>query len=210
MGDIKQGFRGAGVSADASRRIGRRRLLRGLGGAAGLVVAPAILAGLRAEAASAAGSLFSLGVASGDPDAHSVVLWTRLAPDPLNGGGMGNRPVQVRWEVSADPGMAHILRAGSALARAEDGHVVRVVASGLPPGQWLYYRFQAMGEASRIGRTRTFPARFAQVDRLRCGVVSCQDFTDGFFPAYGDLAKQDLDFLHVGDYITKAARSAHR
>ncbi len=182
------------------RQVGRRRVLRGLGSAAGLVVAPAILKGVRAEEAS--GSLFSLGVASGDPDAHSVVLWTRLAPDPLNGGGMGNRAVLVRWEIAADPGLAHILRSGSALARPEEGHVVRVVAAGLPPNQWLYYRFQAMGEASRVGRTHTFPPRGAPVDRMRCGLVSCQDFTDGFFPAYGDLAKQELDFvLHVGDFI---------
>ena len=46
--------------------------------------------------------MFSLGVASGDPDAHSVVLWTRLAPDPLNGGGMPAVDVSVHWEVAED------------------------------------------------------------------------------------------------------------
>jgi alkaline phosphatase D len=202
MGDLKQRFGSNGASATAGGNIGRRRLLRGLGGAAGLVVAPAILRGVRADAGSPSSTLFSLGVASGDPDSRSVVLWTRLAPDPLNGGGMGNRSVPVRWEIATDPGMAHILRGGTELARPQDGHVVRVVAFGLPPDRWLYYRFRAMGETSRIGRTRTFPARGAPVDRLRCAVVSCQNFTDGFFPAYGDLAKQDLDFVvHVGDYI---------
>ena len=201
--------RGDGPSANAHRKIGRRRILRGLGSAVGLVVAPAILRGVRAEAASPAGSLFSLGVASGDPDAHSVVLWTRLAPDPLNGGGMGNRPVRVRWEIALDPGIAHVVRDGSVAARADDGHVVQVVVNGLAPDRWYYYRFHALGEASRIGRTRTFPPRGARVDRMRCAVVSCQNFVDGFFPAYGDLARQDVDFvLHVGDYIYEGGAAA--
>lgn len=36
---------------------------------------------------------FTMGVASGDPLPDGVVLWTRLAPDPLNGGGMPGQPV---------------------------------------------------------------------------------------------------------------------
>jgi alkaline phosphatase D len=189
-------------SSSSTGAIGRRRLLRGLGGAAGLVAAPAILAGVRAEAASPAGSLFSLGVASGDPDVRSVVLWTRLAPDPLHGGGLGSRSVQVRWEVASEPGMAHIVRSGSALAHPGNGHVAQVVAGVLAPDRWYYYRFKALGETSRIGRTRTFPAHGAKVERMRCALVSCQNFTEGFFPAYGDIARQELDFvLHVGDYI---------
>src|SRR5215475_1823755 len=148
-----QRFGSDGPPAGTPRSIARRRLLRS---AAGLVVAPAILRCGRA-AASSADSLFSLGVASGDPDAHAVVLWTRLAPDPLNGGGLGDRAVQVHWAIARDAGMVHVLRDGSALARPEDGHVVRVVADGLPADRWLYYRFQALGESSRIGRTRTFP-----------------------------------------------------
>jgi len=190
------------VATAAPPRIVRRRVLQGLGAAAGLVAAPAFLKGSRADAASPSGALFSLGVASGDPDAHSVVLWTRLAPEPLDGGGLGSRSVPVRWEVATDPGMAHILRDGRALARAEDGHVVRIVVSGLPSDRWFYYRFHALGETSRIGRTRTFPGAFAAVEQMRCAVVSCQNFVQGFYPAYGDLAQQDVDFVvHTGDYI---------
>jgi alkaline phosphatase D len=189
-------------SQRGKERIGRRRVLRGLTGAAPLIVAPALLKAVRAEAANSADGMFSLGVASGDPDAHSVLLWTRLAPDPLSGGGLGNRPVPVRWEVATDPGMAHVLRDGGALARPDHGHVVQVLASGLPADQWLYYRFHAMGESSRVGRTRTFPPRGAEVARLRCAVVSCQNFTQGFYPAYRDLVAQDIDFVvHTGDYI---------
>jgi alkaline phosphatase D len=201
MSDSKLGWHRKDATA-AAPKIVRRRVLQGLGAAAGLVAAPALVMGSRAEAAIVPDGLFSLGVASGDPDAHAVVLWTRLAPDPLNGGGLGSRSVPVRWEVATDPGMAHILRDGRALARAEDGHVVRVVVSGLPSDRWFYYRFHAMGETSRIGRTRTFPGAFAAVERMRCAVVSCQNFVQGFYPAYGDLAQQDLDFVvHTGDYI---------
>ena len=99
----------------AARDIGRRRVLRTMG--AGLVAAPAILKGLRAEA-SVGGDVFSLGVASGEPDARSVVLWTRLAPDPLNGGGMGSRDVPVRWAIALDEGMANVVRSGIATARS--------------------------------------------------------------------------------------------
>jgi len=207
MGESKLGFGGDGVAGMATRRIGRRRVFRGLGVAAGLVVAPALLRGVRADAASLSDDLFSLGVASGDPDAHSVVLWTRLAPEPLNGGGMGNGSVPVRWEVAIDPGMVHVLREGGALARPEDGHVVRVLATGLPPDRWLFYRFHALGESSRVGRTRTFPPHGAPVERMRCAVVSCQNFTQGFYPAYRDLAAQEVDFVvHTGDYIYEGGR----
>ncbi len=202
MRDSKNGLDGteaaAGTETIGTRTIGRRRILQGLGGAAGLVMAPPFM---RKSWGTAAGSLFSLGVSSGDPRAGSVVLWTRLAPDPLNGGGMGNANVQVQWEISTDPGMAVTIAAGNVVAKAVNGHAVHVVAGGLPPDSWLYYRFTAMGETSRIGRTRTFPIPGFPV-RMRCGLVSCQNFAQGFFTAYKDLAEQDLDFVFfVGDYI---------
>ena len=201
-GTIRESSKLGAAYGRRDARIGRRRLLRGFTGAATLVAAPALLMSAGAEAASSAGSLFSLGVASGDPDAHSVMLWTRLAPDPLSGGGIGNRSVPVRWEVATDPAMVHVFREGSVVARPDGGHVVQVLANGLPADQWLYYRFHAMGESSRVGRTRTFPPRGTPVSRLRCAVVSCQNFTHGFYPAYRDLATQDIDFVvHTGDYI---------
>ena len=69
---------------------------------------------------------FTLGVASGEPWAHGVVLWTRLAPDPLNGGGMAPRNVKVRWEVARDPRMSRVLRRGVAIAQPRLGHSLRV------------------------------------------------------------------------------------
>lgn len=180
----------------------RRRFVQGVGATAGLLAAPAILGGLRADAAAFNDPLFPLGVASGDPSAHSVVLWTRLAPDPLNGGGMSDAPVLVRWEVATDPGMSNVIRRGFTIALPRNGHAVHAVARGLPSNSWFYYRFEALGESSRVGRTRTFPSTRDFVTHMRFGLVSCQDFRDGFYPAYEDLAKQELDFVvHVGDYI---------
>ena len=69
--------------------------------------------------------LFALGIASGDPRPAQVVLWTRLAPDPLNGGGMPNRPIRIAWEVAADENMKKIVRSGKWTARPENAHAVR-------------------------------------------------------------------------------------
>lgn len=125
--------------------IGRRHLLRA-GAVGGLAAA---LGPWWASTAQAHGSrLFRLGVASGDPGPRSVVLWTRLAPAPLDGGGMGRWPVPVYWEVSSDPRMKRLERRGLALALPRDGHAVHVTVEGLDPDRWYYYRFHALGEDS--------------------------------------------------------------
>src|SRR5262245_8648610 len=78
---------------------------------------------------------FSVGVASGDPWADSVVLWTRLAPEPHDGGGMPAANVEVGWEIAADRTFRTIVRSGRAVARPELGHSVHVEADGLQPGR---------------------------------------------------------------------------
>lgn len=187
---------------DPKTSLTRRRFLRGLGASAGLIAAPAYLVSGRTRAGDSGSELFALGVASGDPSHDSVVLWTRLAPDPLNGGGMPRRPVVVDWAVATDPDMGRVIRRGVTTAQPEDGHAVHVVAHGLPSNQWLYYQFRAMGSQSRIGRTRTFPAPRDRAERLRFAVANCQNYQQGFYPAYRDMLGQDLDFVvHVGDYI---------
>lgn len=60
---------------------------------------------------------FSLGVASGDPDHQSVVLWTKLAPQPFQpDGGMPRQAVEVRWEVAEDDAMQKVVRRGTTIA----------------------------------------------------------------------------------------------
>ena len=76
---------------------------------------------------------FTLGIASGDPTPDGVLLWTRLAPDPINGGGMPKNSVRVKWEVSSDDRMQRVVASGTVLARPESAHTVHVDVAGLRP-----------------------------------------------------------------------------
>src|SRR5262245_52301164 len=154
---------------------------------------------------------FKLGVASGDPLPDGMVLWTRLAPDPLNGGGMPPQAVTVKWEVATDERMKEVVLRGSAVASPELGHSVHVEAQGLKPGQWYWYRFTAGDAVSPVGRARTAPAINARLDRLRFAFASCQHFETGFFTAYRHMADEQLDLVvHLGDYIYEGAPVAGR
>jgi len=145
---------------------------------------------------------FTLGVASGDPLPDGVVLWTRLAPKPLDGGGMPMSNVGVDWEIARDPRFQSIAQKGTAIARPELGHSVHVEVSGLEPGREYWYRFHAGDEVSRTGRTKTAPAAGAAVDRLRFGVCGCNHYEMGYFTAFRRIAEEQFDFVfHTGDYI---------
>jgi alkaline phosphatase D len=188
---------------DGALKIGRRRLLVAGAAAGGLVAAGGL-----PVAAAANGSRrlprdpFTLGVASGDPSADGVVLWTRLAPDPLEGGGMPDRPVRVEWEVATDERMRRVVRRGSVYAVPDRAHAVHAEVHGLRSDSWYWYRFRAEGYLSMTGRTRTTPAAHADPRRLRFAFVSCQNWQDGLWPAYHGLASEDLDLVvPLGDYI---------
>jgi alkaline phosphatase D len=190
-----------------SLRISRRKLIGSIGAlstAASMPLwagdAPAFLRGRPGDPLPS--GLFSLGVGSGDADEDSVVLWTRLAPDPLNGGGMPQRPVRVRYRLAHDPGMGRVFRTGEVWAVPEAGHVVRVQVAGLRPESWYWFDFEVQGARSRVGRTRTFSAARQHCHNLRFALVSCQDYEAGYYPAYRDMLSQELDFVvHLGDYI---------
>ena len=184
-------------------RLSRREWLRLasiLGGGAVLEAASPVAHTLSRQRLS--GYPFTLGVASGDPLPDSVVLWTRLAPDPLQGGGMPSANVPVDWEVARDVGFREIDRRGSTLARPELGHSVHVEVGGLQPGREYWYRFRAGGELSQAGRTLTAPADGVEVSRYRFGVCGCNHYESGFFTAFRRIAEEQFDFvLHTGDYI---------
>jgi len=146
---------------------------------------------------------FSLGISSGDPLPDGVVLWTRLAPDPLNGGGMPNRKVPVQWQVATDYAFANVVREGTTFARPELGHSVHVEVGGLRPAGEYFYRFKAGKERSPVGKTRTAPAAGASVAEMTFAFVSCQQYEHGYFTAYRRMAEQEqLDLVvHLGDYI---------
>jgi alkaline phosphatase D len=153
---------------------------------------------------------FSLGVASGDPDSTSVVLWTRLAPEPLaNDGGMPNASVLVQWDLAHDDRMRTIVATGAVIAAPELGHSVHVEVTGLEPDRWYWYRFRTGTTESPVGRTRTLPAPQAAAARLSFVAASCQSFEQGLFTAYGHMAKEDIDLIvFLGDYIYEYEKGA--
>ncbi len=149
---------------------------------------------------------FTLGAASGDPLPDGVILWTRLAPDPLAGGGMPAKAVKVRWQVASDERMRTIVRSGTATARPEHAHSVHVDVRGLEPARPYWYRFVVGDNETAIARTRTAPASDALAKKLRIAHVSCQRYDSGYYTAYADLAEHDLDLVvHVGDYIYESS-----
>lgn len=150
---------------------------------------------------------FTLGVASGDPAARSVVLWTRLAPEPLApGGGMPAEIVPVAWEVADDEGFQKVVRQGVAQATAQLGHSVHVEVDGLEPDRWYWYRFRAGDATTPVGRARTLPTPGSLPDRLRFAFASCQHYESGLYTAYQHMAQDELDLVvHLGDYIYENA-----
>jgi alkaline phosphatase D len=177
--------------------ITRRSLVLGAAGSAAL-----LSVGARGSLVLPRG-LFTLGIASGDPTLDGIVLWTRLAPAPLDGdGGMPPVVVPVRWEVAEDELFAHVVRSGVARADPHWGHSVHVDVTGLRPARRYFYRFLAAGEASPVGRAITAPAPGAAVDRLRVCFGSCQKYEVGRYGAYRHMVAEDPDLiLFLGDYI---------
>lgn len=152
---------------------------------------------------------FSLGVASGDPHPDSVVLWTRLAPDPLRDGGMPQENVEVRWWIASDEAMRQVVQEGKVLATPDWAHSVHVEVQGLEPARWYWYQFRVGAESSPLGRTRTAPGRNERVDRLRLAFASCQHYESGYYTAYRHMAQEDLDLVfHLGDYIYEIYESS--
>ncbi|TBO31397.1 phosphodiesterase [Aquabacterium lacunae] len=147
--------------------------------------------------------VFALGVASGDPGPGSVVLWTRLAPKPLQPeGGMPDHPVAVTWFVSRDERGLDVVQSGEVVTDTARAHSVHVEVKGLAGAATYHYGFVAGGVRSPVGRTRTAPMPQQEVPRLRLALASCQHYEQGAYTAHRDIARQDLDVVvFVGDYI---------
>jgi alkaline phosphatase D len=194
------------MPATTAKVLDRRRFLAA-GGAVSVLLVADRLAGAWPAPVQRGGYPFTLGIASGDPAPGGVVLWTRLALEPLLAdGGMPARAVPVDWQVGTDPGLGWIVRAGTVLAQPAQAHAVHVEVEGLEPARTYWYRFRAAGELSPVGRTRTLPAPESSPGRLALAVVSCQHFEHGYYSAYQHLAHEDLDLvLHLGDYLYETA-----
>ena len=153
---------------------------------------------------------FTLGVASGDPAANSISLWTRLAPDPLGDGGMPGLPAKVEWDISSRPDFADELLSGQMDVWPEFGHVVKPRIAGLQPGQTYYYRFRFGTHLSRVGQFLTAPAQ-NDVRPIRFALASCNRYEDGWFHAFRHINQDQVDFVfHAGDYIYEKASRADR
>lgn len=169
--------------------VSRRALLAGIAGTAAFLAMPVRLL----AQATPANPAFRHGVASGDPDATSVVLWTRISGQIA--------PASGSWELSASADFAQVLKSGPFATDAGRDWTVKVLAADLEPGGVYYYRFR-LGEAlSPLGRARTLPQ--GRLDRLGIALASCSNYAFGYFNAYDAIARDaDVDFvLHTGDYI---------
>lgn len=144
---------------------------------------------------------FFHGVASGDPLADRVIIWTRVTPDTLE-----TAAVDVNWRVATDVNLMNVVATGTFTTDASRDYTVKVDVTGLSSGTTYYYGFIANGVASLTGKTKTTPTGDA-VDHLKFGVVSCSNYQAGYFNAYGRLAaRTDLDaIIHLGDYIYEYA-----
>lgn len=196
----------------ARRRALTRRTFIGvsLAGAGGLAMRP-----VPAVAGSGWSSHdpFRLGIASGDPTSTGVVLWTRLAIDPLaedGKGGMPDRVLPVNWELASDERFTKIIRRGVAHAQPAAAHSVHVEVEGLTPGREFFYRFRTGSHVSAHGRTLTMPDR-GESRELHAIALSCTHYEGGWFTPYHHAAQERPDIvLELGDYIYEGGGVAGR
>lgn len=155
---------------------------------------------------SGADGVFRYGVASGDPRADSVVIWTALA---LPAGARTADPMTVVWETAADREFTDMRGKGESQTGAARGWTVKAVVGDLNPGETVYYRFRAGDAVSPVGRARTLPS--GAVERARFAVISCSNIPFGFFNVYDQIARrEDFDaVLHLGDYFYEYGRDGY-
>jgi alkaline phosphatase D len=141
---------------------------------------------------------FREGVASFDPSASSVILWTRYTPAANE-----TRDAPIQWEVAESSSFAPVLKSGTAPAAAATNYTLSVDVTGLASHKKYYYRFrnERTGAASVVGETRTLPTG-VQASSVKLAVVSCANFQAGLFNVYGAVAESEADVVvHLGDYI---------
>ena len=146
------------LQIDDFSTVNRRQLLRALGASALTIATGGLFSRSLWGGPVFAAYPFSFGVASGDPAPDGFVIWTKIAPTPLErGGGMPGKPVEVEWSVALDERMGQVATRGTSVAHPELGHAVHVEVAGLQPARDYYYQFTIGGERSRVGRARTLP-----------------------------------------------------
>ncbi|MBI3256837.1 MAG: alkaline phosphatase D family protein [Actinobacteria bacterium] len=194
---------------NSAHEVPRRRFLQA-GAATGVALlaseaVPRLQAPAQAQTAEAPNDIFLHGVASGDPLADRVIIWTRVSGMPATPG-----EVPVSWSMAVDEAMTKVVATGATSARSGQDWTVHVDVSGLKPATSYWYAFEVNGVRSPTGRTRTARAP-DDPGEIRLGVVSCAAWPGGFFTAYRLLARRDVDLVvHLGDYIYEFYREVHR
>ena len=173
-----------------TRKITRRQALLGV---SSTLLLPAACSTTMVGSGGNAGRVFAHGIASGDLDQSSVVIWTRVS-------GFSNT-VDVSWTVATDADFRNIVRQGRLATSANRDHTVKVVVDILEPGTDYFYQFAVNDAVSAAGRTKTLPV--GHVDKLTIAVASCSNFPFGYFNAYEVIANDPgVDVIaHLGDYI---------
>jgi len=196
------------IRTSTVRRIGtsRRNFLRRTGAAAVALGTGSLLAACGGGdddpvTVPAGSGTFRHGVASGDPLADRVILWTRITP-------AGAGPMSLECVVATDPAFSSVVVRQTLTTDATVDYTVKTDVAGLQAETTYYYRFSSSGATSSVGRTRTLPA--GNASRLRLAVVSCSNLAKGYFNAYRRVAERaDLDLvLHLGDYIYEHGASS--
>jgi alkaline phosphatase D len=155
-----------------------------------------------ARTAALQSATYPQSVASGDPQPHGIVLWTRV-PAPQLTAECGT---VIAWQIatSADFDRDSLVLEGVGAIHTDRDMTVKlpIAHHALRPYTIHYYRFIYNGIATRTGRFKTLPARDSDIQQLRIGYVVCQDFSNGFYTALGHLAQEEVDVVvHLGDYI---------
>lgn len=184
------------IKLDTLKSVSRRRLLQGAGGLGAGATLLACGAPDEPPAPAPTGA-FQHGVASGDPLADRVVLWTRVTLEDA----AASPSLSLRWQIATDEAFTSIVQQGEATTDATRDWTVKVDAAGLTPGGQYFYRFVFGENTSPIGRTKTLP--MGPVDAIRLAVFSCSNYPFGHFNAYRHLAESEpVDaVLHLGDYL---------
>lgn len=172
----------------------RRKVIGAIGTGSLVACAPQVPESYSALTERAIGT-FAHGIASGDPTANSVILWTRITPDNPRGGS-----VDVTWEVSETESFNTLAASGTFATNSARNWTVKVDATRLMAGRQYAYRFKVGAHTSPMGLTKTLPD--GALDKARFAVVSCSNWQHGYFNAYDHIARQDhFDALiHLGDY----------
>ncbi|MBC8111618.1 MAG: alkaline phosphatase D family protein, partial [Verrucomicrobia bacterium] len=148
---------------------------------------------------------FYHGVASGDPLADKVIIWTRVTPDQ-------DQTISVTYTVATDVAFNNIVSSGTVTTDLNKDYTVKVDVSGLQANTVYYYSFFALGRRSMIGKTRTATTGNSLNEVLKFAVVSCANYEGGFFSAFSRIAdRKDLNaVIHLGDYLYEYAPGTYK